>query len=145
MDPRQAMLEELAKKQKSGSLKDGFAHVDKKDRNKPKGDMIERKKPAAPRKKWGDNKTKVRRPEENGRVSFDSIKLANVYGERDQKVSRVIVVEHEKRDAISIQDCENVNIEIQGMPKAVNITGCSRFHITAPGALASINVDNSSS
>jgi hypothetical protein len=35
-----------------------------------------------------------------------------------------IVVEHEKRDAVTIQDCENINIEIQGMPKAVNITGC---------------------
>jgi hypothetical protein len=145
MDPRQAMLAEMKKKQANGNLKDGFAHIDKKDRNKPKGEKIVRKKAPAPHKKWGDNKTKVRRPEENGRVSFDSIKLANVYGERDQKVSRVIVVEHEKRDAISIQDCENVNIEIQGMPKAVNITGCSRFHITAPGALASINVDNSSS
>ena len=55
----------------AGNLKDGFAHVDKKDRNKPKGEKIVRKKAPAPRKKWGDNKTKVRRPEENGRVRFD--------------------------------------------------------------------------
>ena len=53
----------------AGNLKAGFAHVDKKDRNKaPDREKIVRKKAAAPRKKWGDNKTKIRRPEENGRV-----------------------------------------------------------------------------
>jgi adenylyl cyclase-associated protein len=144
MDPRQAMLAELKNKTKDGGLKDGFVHIDKKDRNKPKGEKIIRKKPAAPRKKW-DSGPKVRRPEENGRVGFDKIKLANVYGEMSKKENRTIVVEHEKRDAVDIQDCEYCNIEIQGMPKVLNITGCKKFYVTIPGALASINVDNSSS
>merc|ERR1711959_859241 len=48
-------------------------------------------------------------------------------------------------DAVTIQDCENVVIDIQGMPKALNITGCKKYHVTCPGALASINIDNSSS
>merc|ERR1711865_242443 len=52
---------------------------------------------------------------------------------------------HEKSDAVAIQDCENVNIEIVGMPKALSITGCKKYHIIAPGALASISIDNSSS
>lgn len=104
-------------------------------------------KPAPKKKKVFNyqNKSAVAKEEENGRVSFDSIKLAYAVGDPQQKINRTIVVEHEKRDAVTIQDCENINIEIQGMPKALNITGCKKYHITVPGALASINVDNSSS
>jgi hypothetical protein len=145
IDPRQAMLAELEARNSDGGLKSGFKHIAKSDRNKPQGEKIVRKKAPAPRKKWGANTTQTRRPEENGRVSFDKIMLANVYGDMSKKENRTITVEHEKRDAVSIQDCEHVNIEIVGMPKALSITGCKKYHITVPGALASIAVDNSSS
>merc|ERR1712046_503776 len=84
-DPRQAMLAELTRKAKSGDLKDGFSHISKADRNKPKGEKVVNKYNKGPKKFSSSNKPKVQRAEVNTRVSFDQLKLAYCVGKSDQK------------------------------------------------------------
>jgi hypothetical protein len=103
-------------------------------------------KPAAkPAPKPAPKPAARERPEVNERVGFDQIKLAYCKGTRQQKLNRKIVVENEKKDAITIMDCEFVNIEIVGVPKALMITGCKKYYISVPGCLTAINIDNSAS
>eukprot|EP00658_Telonema_sp_P-2_P059481 TRINITY_DN4842_c0_g1_i12.p1 TRINITY_DN4842_c0_g1~~TRINITY_DN4842_c0_g1_i12.p1 ORF type:complete len:437 (+),score=153.21 TRINITY_DN4842_c0_g1_i12:92-1402(+) len=147
LSAREQLMLELQSKQESGSLKGGFKHIEKKDRKAMKEsrkvvvvDRSQRKAASADNKK-----PKVKRAEVNARVGFDQLKLANCTGTRQQKERREIVVENEKKDAVTIMDCEEVVVDIKGTPKAVMISGCKKYHVTIPGCLTAVNIDNSQS
>lgn len=145
--PMELMMAELEDRAKGGaSAKGDLKKVDKHDKswqtNRVVVDSSKKKAPASGG--WGA-RAKTRFPLKEGYEGADLYRLAYLYGTRDSKARRTIVVENPRRDAITIMECEDVDIEVKGVVKNISIAGCKRYRISMEGSIGQVEVSNSES
>jgi len=73
------------------------------------------------------------------------IKLAYLYGEPSSKERRTLTIENDRKDAIMIMECENVDIVIKGVAKNIAISGCKKYSITMESSIGQVEISNSES
>jgi len=92
--------------------------------------------------KTQSSKPKIVRPRTSGYEGADLLKLAYAVGTRSQKANETLEIKNEKKDAVLIMDCEDVNVEVKGLCKNVSIAGCNRFFVSVEGAIGQVEVSN---
>jgi hypothetical protein len=97
-------------------------------------------KPRAPRA--AQSRPKTVRPRTCAYEGTDLLKLAYSVGTRQQKARETLAIENEKKDAVLIMDCEDVNVEVKGLCKNISIAGCKRFNISIEGSIGQVEVSN---
>jgi len=147
LSPAEQMMAELKARTAGGSAKGQMKKAVKgRATDRKVIDSRAKKKPTAPKPAsggWGQTKTRF--PLSEGYQGPNLYRLAYLYGTGGSKEHRRIEIEEPRRDAVSIMECEDINVEVVGVCKNISIEGCKKFNISVDGSIGQLEVSNSES